>query len=108
MNSRRLAQQWPFPRYKQFEQQLRQSASNWFDVKGFQSHPNMPYCLREWSDWKKNIILDEVSLYIEKVKDDCEAGGRPFPLHKFIHHGLSSQAMAFNLIGPLIIALLTT
>jgi len=86
----------------QFEQQLRQSASNWFDVKGFQSHPKMPYCLREWSDWKKNIILDEVSLYIEKVKDDCEADGRPFPLHKFIHHGLSSQAMAFNLIGPLI------
>jgi len=102
MSSKKLAQQWPFPRYKQFEQQLRQSASNWFDVKGFQSHPKMPYCLREWSDWKKNIILDEVSLYIEKVKSDCEADGRPFPLHKFIHHGLSSQAMAFNLMGPLI------
>lgn len=102
MNSRRLAQEWPFPRHQRFEQQLRQSASNWFGTKGFQTHPKMGYCLKEWHDWKKNIILDEVSLYIEKVKNDCEKDGRPFPLHKYIHHGLSSQAMAFNLIGPLI------
>ncbi|MDH4162865.1 MAG: hypothetical protein OEW15_09295 [Nitrospirota bacterium] len=62
----------------------------------------MNYCLASWSDWHNNIILDEVVQYIERCKAECEAGGRPFPLHKFIHHGLSSQAMAFNLLGPLI------
>lgn len=102
MNSRRLAQAWPFPKYQKFEQQLRQSASDWFVSNGFRTHPKMPYCLSEWSDWKQNIILEEVSTYIEQVKVDCEKDGRPFPLHKYIHHGLSSQAMAFNLVGPLI------
>ena len=26
-----------------------------------------------------------------------------YPLHRYLHHGLSSQAMLFNLIGPLIV-----
>ncbi len=28
---------------------------------------------------------------------------KPFPLHKYIHHGLSSQAMLFNLLGEVIL-----
>ena len=102
MNSRQLAQKWPFPRHKIFEKELRISASNWFRTKGFPTHSRMPYCLNKWDDWKKNIILDEVSMYIETYKKNCEQHGNPFPLHKYIHHGLSSQAMAFNLIGPMI------
>jgi hypothetical protein len=27
-----------------------------------------------------------------------------FPLHKYVHHGLSSQALVFNLIGPMIVS----
>ena len=102
MSSRKLAQEWPFPRHKTFERLLRQAASAWFEEKQFPTHPKMPYCLRNLSDWKKNIILDEVSTYIEKVKNNSEQEGKPFPLHKYLHHGLSSQAMVFNLIGPLI------
>ncbi len=102
MNSRQLAQKWPSPRYKSFEKGLRIAASNWYVRKGYPSHPRMAYCLKNWSDWRSNIILDEVSNYIEQFKDNCEKEGKPFPLHKYIHHGLSSQAMAFNLIGPLI------
>jgi hypothetical protein len=62
----------------------------------------MPYCLNNWDNWKDNIILEEVGSYIENFKKCCEKEGTPFPLHKYIHHGLSSQAMAFNLIGPLV------
>jgi hypothetical protein len=29
-------------------------------------------------------------------------GGNNFPLHKYIQHGLNSQALLFNLIGPLL------
>ncbi len=70
---------------------MRQAASHWFSVKGFQTDPEKPYCLKDKKEWKKNIILDEVAAYIEQVH-----------LHKYVHHGLSSQAMAFNLMGPLI------
>lgn len=48
------------------------------------------------------MILKEVVKYIQQCKTNCEANSSPFPLHKYLHHGLSSQAMAFNLIGPLI------
>lgn len=102
MNSRQLAQQWPFPRHKSFDQQLRRTAAAWFAAKQLPTHPRMPYCLKSKDDWPKNIILEEVAAFIETLKNDCEQTGKPFPLHKYAHHGLSSQAMAFNLIGPLI------
>jgi len=102
MNSRQLAQKWPFPRHKLFEKELRIAASKWFKNKGYSTNPRMPYCLSNWDEWKKNIILEEVGSYIEEIKEKCEKMGKPFPLHKYIHHGLSSQAMAFNLVGPLI------
>ena len=102
MNSRQLAKRWPFPRHKLFEKELRNAATRWFQDRGYPTHSRMSYCLRHWNDWKNNIILLEVSEYIEKTKNECEQKGKPFPLHKYLHHGLSSQAMAFNLIGPLI------
>ena len=102
MNSRQLSKNWPFPRYKLFEKELRKSASSYFKSKGYNTHPRMSYCLSKWRDWKNNIILEEVASYIEKFKKYCEQNGKSFPLHKYIHHGLSSQAMAFNLVGPLI------
>jgi hypothetical protein len=62
----------------------------------------MPFCLAQWDDWKSNIILPEVSAYISARSADAQQREIPFPLHKYLHHGMSSQAMAFNLIGPLI------
>lgn len=102
MNSRQLAQQWPFPRHKNYVKQLRIAASQWFRSKGHPTHPKMDYCLSEWNNWPQNIILEEVVNYIQKFKSECERNKKPFPLHKYVHHGLSSQAMAFNLLGPLI------
>jgi hypothetical protein len=103
LSSRRLAQNWSFPKHGTFIKHLRRSAKEWFFEKQFSTHSKMPYCLANLQDWKNNIILDEVSEYVELVEKDCEQSGKPFPLHKYVHHGLSSQAMAFNLIGPLII-----
>ena len=62
----------------------------------------MPFCLAQWDDWRSNIILPEVSEYISARSADAQQREVPFPLHKYLHHGMSSQAMAFNLIGPLI------
>ena len=102
MNSKQLAKKWPYPRHNKFVKELRTSASLWFVNKGFAVHSKMPYCLDKWDNWKKNIILPEISDYIEDFKNKSEIESKPFPLHKYIHHGLSSQAMVFNLIGALI------
>lgn len=102
MNSWQLAQQWPFPRHNVFEKELRAAAADWFKARGYATRSRMPYCLKAWSEWTDNIILDEVAAYIENCRTACKLNGEPFPLHKYVHHGLSSQAMAFNLIGPLI------
>jgi hypothetical protein len=61
------------------------------------------FILDDWHNWPRNIILDEVVDYIKEVKRERDAKGQGFALHKYIHHGLSSQAMLFNLIGPLIV-----
>jgi hypothetical protein len=102
MSSRSRAQQWPFPRRRYFEHDLRKAASAWFAEQGCATHPQRSYCLKSRDDWPHNIILDEVAAYIARVKHASEEAGKPFPLHKYVHHGLSSQAMVFNLVGPLI------
>jgi POLQ-like helicase len=101
LSSRRLAGTWPYERRKKFEDELREAAANWFRSKGFKTHPKMDYCLADRDkQWKENIILPEVAEYINGLKVE-NRGTKPFPLHKYLHHGLSSQAMAFNLLGPL-------
>ena len=102
MNSRRKAKDWIFPRHKEFETELRISSSKWFQENGFKVHCKMPYCLDKLDNWRNNIVLPEVADYIETFKNQSEKDGKPFPLHKYAHHGLSSQAMVFNLVGPLI------
>jgi hypothetical protein len=101
-SSRRLAQDWTVPRHNTFVKELRESSKKWFFDKGLASHPKMGYILEKYEDWKNNIILKEVSEYIQKHKADRKQQSKAFPLHKYIHHGLSSQAMIFNLVGPLI------
>jgi len=103
LNSKQLARTWPYPRYKPFIKGLRKSASEWFQQQNLQTSPRMVYCLASHNDWKNNIILPAVSAYIENMKIEAEEKGLSFPLHQYLHHGLSSQAMVFNLIGPLII-----
>jgi len=44
-----------------------------------------------------------VAAYIEEEHAQREAQQQGFPLHKYTHHGLSSQAMLFNLVGSLIV-----
>lgn len=81
---------------------LRLAAAEWFRSKSFPTHPRMPYCLGEWKNWPANLILEEVAEYIQQQHKAASENKSPFPLHKYLHHGMSSQAMAFNLIGPLI------
>ena len=102
-SSRRNAQSWPYPRHKTFEKKLRQSNADWFAERAYPVNSRMAYLLERWEDWPKNIILPEVALYIQAEQKRRHDLRERFPLHKYIHHGLSSQAMLFNLVGPLIV-----
>lgn len=102
MSSRSLAYTWPYPRHKDYERQLQKAAQAWFENKGYPVHPKMPYLLDSWDNWPRNIILPEVAEFVKKERAE-RATVKGFPLHKYIHHGLSSQAMLFNLIVPLIV-----
>ena len=102
MNSRELARTWPFKRYKAFERELRDAAEKWFSKKGLATHARWRYCLKSLDNWPQNIICADVAEYIQQ-EHERHLGKESFPLHKYLHHGLSSQAMIFNLIGPLIV-----
>lgn len=102
MNCKQKAKEWNYPRHTEFVSELRNSSAEWFTKNSFQVHSKMPYCLESLDNWRNNIILSEVAEYIENFKIESDKNNKPFPLHKYAHHGLSSQAMVFNLIGPLI------
>jgi hypothetical protein len=101
-NSRKLAQTWPFPRRSHIVEQMKQTSETWFVSNNCKLHSKYNYCLANWNDWPRNIILPEVTKYIEHIRQEREEAGNGFALHEYIHHGLSSQALLFNLIGPLI------
>jgi hypothetical protein len=102
-NSRGRAKSWPYPRRARFERELRRAAAAWFAGHGFAQHTRYPFCLASREQWPRNIIDADVVRYVQNEMADREAQGKGFPLHDWIHHGLSSQAMLFNLIGPLIV-----
>lgn len=102
-NNRSLAHTWGYPRHRRFVDQVRTAATVWFRSKEMPVNSKYPYILAEWKDWPKNIILDEVAKYIKDISESQRLNSLNFPLHKYIHHGLSSQAMLFNLAGPLLV-----
>ena len=102
-SSRARARTWPYPRHRHFVKALRQKALTWFENHGFAVNARYPYILADWEQWPQNIILPDVADYIQEEWERRQAQQRGFPLHKYLHHGLSSQAMLFNLVGPLIV-----
>lgn len=82
---------------------MRKVATEWFASKGLEVQKKYSFILSDWKYWPDNIILGEVSELITQEQEDRVAAGKGFPLHKYLHHGLSSQAMLFNLIGPLVV-----
>lgn len=102
-SSRKRAQTWQVPRHQDFERTLRTAAAAWFADKKFSVQPKYQYILADLDHWAQNIIVPEVVNYIvaERARRQAERIG--FPLHKYAHHGLSSQALLMNLAGPLIV-----
>ena len=89
---------WEFPQYKNYRKSQNVLAASWFKQNNFLTQDKYPFILKNKTQWRNNIILSEVADFIEVKKIESEKSKTPFPLHKYIHHGLSSQAMLFNLL----------
>ncbi|MCG3178323.1 MAG: hypothetical protein BIFFINMI_00650 [Phycisphaerae bacterium] len=92
-----------YSRHRDYKKSLATAAAAWFRSRGLQVSSRYPYCLSDWERWPANVILPEVVAYVEQQRQQRAANRQTFALHKFVHHGLSSQAMLFNLVGPLIV-----
>ena len=89
--------------YKEFRSALNKIASDYFISNKYPVHYKYSFILDDKENWKNNIICSGVADYIDKRRIECIDGKIAFPIHKYIHHGLSSQAMLFNLLGDVVI-----
>lgn len=85
--------------FSAYRKQQNKIATDFFVKKGFQVQPDKKYILLSRDNWSQNIILPVVASDIEDKKQLAKANKISFPLHKYLHHGLSSQTMLFNLFG---------
>jgi POLQ-like helicase len=95
----------PYPSQKALIDEVRAAAATWFASRNLPLHPTYAHILAQGVHWRENLILHEVRAYIEAEIADADkkvARRRPFALNGAINNGASSQAMAFNLVGPLI------
>lgn len=91
------------PRRSEWLRVLRAQVADYFASKGLSVTRKYPYILAGGRDsWPQNVIDPEVVRFIERIRDERLANNKGFPLHKYVHHGLSSQAMLFNLLGPVL------
>ena len=90
---------WNYTHFKDFRRKQNKIASVWFRKQNYPVHSEYPFILSDSNDWSKNIILPSVYNEIIRLSKEYENNSEPFPIHKYIHHGLSSQAMLFNLLG---------
>jgi POLQ-like helicase len=94
----------PADQFEAFQSELQAAAAAWFARRGYTVREDSAYCLREPFLWHHNIILPEV---VRLVHHTCQTWkprhpGLPGCLRDDLHHGLSSQGMGFNLLGPLV------
>jgi len=88
------------PRRTDWLPALRAQVAAYFAAKGLPARATAPYILAGGKQrWPLNIIDPEVVAMIRTIMAE-----RPFPLHRWVQHGLSSQALLFNLIGPVLLA----
>lgn len=80
--------------YSDYREPLETAAAKWFHDREPRPEVNSKakYILADHNEWPHNLIDDRILPLVEKVR----------PRHTYIHHGLSSQALCFNLFGSLL------
>ncbi len=81
-------------RFSDYRSHMERAAADWFARRELMVRAKTPYILDTRDAWPDNLILPQLAHHIRGQREG-------FPLHKWVHHGLSSQAMLFNLALPL-------
>ena len=74
---------------------MEHAAAIWLAERELMVRAKAPYILERRDAWPDNLILPALAKHVRSEREG-------FPLHPWVHHGLSSQAMLFNLLLPLI------
>lgn len=60
------------------------------------------YIIADSKAWELNLVDPSLKEWLLQKKEHKRKQHQHFPIHEWIHHGLSSQALLINLVGPLI------
>jgi hypothetical protein len=87
-------------RFADYRRRMERAASAHFAERGARVSPKASYILESLDVWHENLVRPELARLVTDERAR-RSGVESFPLHKYAHHGLSSQAMLFNLVLPL-------
>ena len=97
-SSQNLIQPRLFKSHEDYERFLQNAAAEWFNNRGYKTQEGKKAYILDQSDmWLENIICSDVRDYLSEKPHEKE-----IDIHEWAHSGVSSQAMAFNLLGPLV------
>ncbi len=96
---------WKRPvRFQAYRRRLEGAAARYFAERGLPVRARAPWILADAERWADNLIDPAWAGLVAAEQARHAAAGEGFPLHRHAHHGLSSQAMLFNLVLPLLAA----
>ena len=87
-------------RFADYRKRMEKAAVTWMTGRKLLTS-QVPYILGEHAQWPQNLLEPDLARMIEAERSLRASRGEGCPLHKYLHHGLSSQAMLFNLVLPL-------
>ena len=88
-------------RFADYRRRMEKAAAAWIKSRQLLTG-QAPYILKEHGLWAQNLLDPDLAGMILAERSLRANSGAGFPLHKYLHHGLSSQAMLFNLMLPLL------
>jgi hypothetical protein len=92
---------WPYTRRSVWVEAQRRIVASYFNKRGVRTSGE-GYILDDRHEWERNLVDATLKDWLLELQKQRRETRRVFPIHKWIHHGLSSQALLINLLGPVI------
>lgn len=92
---------WPYSRRSGWIGAQRRTVTAYFKKRNIPVNSS-GYILADRTAWEGNLVDAALKLWLLELQRERQAKGNAFPIHKWIHHGLSSQALLVNLLGPVL------
>ena len=94
-----MSNAWPYQRRSEWVAEQRRTVATYFRERGV-AVGRQDYILKDRDAWEHNLVDPGLRAWLIDLQQKRQASRGTFPIHKWIHHGLSSQALLVNLLGP--------